>query len=127
MKTSKIKIARALTVLGLTLLAGAGAYAQASFGQGLSIGEMARNGSNNAQGIYNLILDGAMLLGAALVAGGLWTINQSKKDEGRTKASNGWVAILVGAFMVAVPFVIASGQKTVAGDVTVRQNPGTIK
>lgn len=127
MKTMNKKIIRGVATAVAGMLLVAGAYAEVSYGQGLSIGDMAKNGSKNAQGIYQLFLDGAQLMGAFLVIVGLWTINQSKKDEGRTKASNGWVAILIGAFLVAVPFVIASGQKTVAGDTTVRQNPGTIK
>lgn len=127
MKTVNRKIIRGAATALVGMLLVAGAYAQVTYGQGLSIGDMAKNGSKSAQGLYQLLLDGSQLLGVMLVIGGLWIVNQSKKDEGRTKASNGWVAILIGAFMVAVPFVIASGQKTVAGDTTVRQNPGTIK
>lgn len=111
---------------GLTMFA-ACAIAQTSMGQGLAAGEIAANGSKSASSIYKFMMDAAMLIGLFVVIGGLWMVNQSKKDEGRTKMSTGWFMVIIGSLLLAVPFVIASSQRTLSGDTVMRQNPTTIR
>lgn len=117
---------KAAICAGLTFFA-ASAIAQTAMGQGLSVGEIAANGSKSATNIYKFLMDGAMLLGVFVAIGGLWMVNQSKKDEGRTKMSTGWFAVLIGSLLIVVPFVIASSQRTLGGDTVMRQNPTTIR
>jgi hypothetical protein len=80
-----------------------------------TIGGMAQNGSQALSGLYGLAMNAALVLGVFLSLLGLWLLYQNKKDDGRTKASHGIVALVIGALMIFLPSVIEGVGATAFG------------
>lgn len=113
------------TVASIALVAPSFAFAAYSPTTGISFGDIAANASKSTAGVFNLMNDGAMVLGFFLVLLGLWLFYQSKQDDGRTKKSHAAAAVVIGTLMIFIPFVIESTGKTLGGGAIMRQAPTT--
>lgn len=111
----RLKLVAAVGVLTAPVFAFADAGPNFSSTGAVTIGGMANNASTSMTGVYGMISNGALVGGIGLATTGIYLLYQSKKDEGRTKMTQGAAALVAGALMVFMPSMIEGVAATTFG------------